>query len=39
MGQIANQMLIKAIFKLIEKLKKKKAEKNTASAASKKENK
>ena len=43
MGQIANQMLIEAIFKLKEKLNeklnKKKAEKNSASVASKKENK
>ena len=33
MGQIANQMLIEGIFKIKEKLKEKKAEKNTASAA------
>ena len=36
MGQIANQMLIEAIFKIKEKIKEKKARKNTASAASKK---
>ena len=30
MGQIANQMLIEAVFKLKEKLKEKKAEKNAA---------
>ncbi len=42
MGQIANQMLIEAIFKLKEKLKEKKDKKNkknTASVTSKKENK
>ena len=39
MGQIANQMLIEAVFKLKEKLKEKKAEKNVAGVTSKKETK
>ncbi len=39
MGQIANQMLIEAVFKLKEKLKEKKAEKNAAGVTSKKETK
>lgn len=39
MGQIANQMLIETVFKLKEKLKEKKAEKNVAGVTSKKETK
>lgn len=39
MGQIANQMLIEAIFKLKEKIKERKAEKNITSATSEKKSK